>query len=118
MYTDPQRDELTGLIAEQFSKLGQQLSHDMQPGDSLFVTGSLPDWVGPGMELRFNVLSRSADGHFVLRMDVDFGRYHREMELISGRRETLHDFATKSPPSRQVCQAIVELMAMERTDKT
>lgn len=116
MYTDAQRGELTALIAEQFAKLGEQLSQPMQPGDSAFVTHSLPPWLGQNMELRFNVLSRSGDGRFLLRMDVDFGRYHREMELISGTPPTLHDFATNNPPSRQVCDAIMELMAMERAN--
>ena len=118
MYTAEQSDELTTLIDEQFAKLGQQLSLPIEPGDSVFVTKELPAWLGANLEYRLNVQWQAGeaevDGRFVLSMDVDFGNYHRRMELTSGSSDELEQFATQNPPSRQISEAIFELMAMER----
>lgn len=120
MYTSEQSAELVTLVDQQFSRLGHQLSVPLEPRDSAFVTAALPEWLGFNMEYRLNILwqeatARSA-GCFVLSMDIDFGSYHRRMELTSGSCADLYQFATKSPPSRQICESIFELMVMERAE--
>lgn len=121
MYNTAQQAELKTLITSQFEKLGEHLAKPMEPGDTIYVFDDLPAWLGEGLEHRFVVLSPGGkddpSGTFLACMDVHFGDYHRRMELVAGSREKLHEFATVNPPIVPICEAIYELMAMEKAGR-
>lgn len=116
MPTQTQHPELAAFIEGQLSRLARQLA---EPADSIFVVDSMPASLGAGLEQRFVVARLHPESpQSLLCMDVDFGKYHRRMELVTGSREQLLAFATESPPIDALCQAILELLAIERIDKS
>ncbi|QOV91913.1 hypothetical protein [Humisphaera borealis] len=129
MYDAAQQAELQSLIEGQMRMLGEHLSRPMEPGDTIYVFKDLPAWLGDRLEHRFVVHSQDgpadapanaaadAPPRFLACMDVHFGDYHRRMELVAGTREALHQFATVNPPIGPLCQAVYEVIAMERGGK-
>lgn len=118
MFNHAQQAELQAFVAGQMHTLGEHLSKPMEPGDTIFVFKELPAWLGEGLEHRFFVESApgpaDAPARFLISMDVVFGDYHRRMQLVAGTREELHQFATVNPPVVPLCEAICEVVAMER----
>lgn len=110
--------ELTRFFVARFETLGAQLDDTMEHGDSCFVVEALPEWLGPGLTLRLDVVPLAGDpadpARFLLAMVVDFGRYHRRMELTSGDVAALRAFAVPGGTCGALASAVLELMDMER----
>ncbi|MFO0629877.1 MAG: hypothetical protein U0325_30190 [Polyangiales bacterium] len=111
--------DLTRFFAARFDTLAAQLRAPLDRGDSCFVVEALPTWLGPDLTLRLDLLpSGDPDAEpprFALTMVVDFGRYHRSMQLIAGPLDTHRAFAADVSKDGQLASAILELMKMERS---
>lgn len=112
------RPELTAFFTARFATLRAQLRDPFDRGDSCFVVEALPSWLGPDLTLRLDVRpSGSATEEpprFLLTMVVDFGRYHRDMQLVTGDLETLRAFAADEGKDGALADAVLDLMEMER----
>lgn len=117
--TDRGHAELTQFFVAQLTTLGRQLSDPFERGDSCFVVEALPPWLGSGLSMRLDVLPMddAADGtaRFLVAMIVDFGTYHRRMDLTAGDISSVRAFAEPDGKCGHLATAVLELMDMERS---
>ena len=118
MNHDEAHAELTQFFTARFETLGARVRSPLERGDSCFVVEPLPEWLGPGLTLRLDVLPVAShpdeSPRFLIAMVVDFGKYHRRMELTSGDLASIRAFAVPDGKCGALADAILELMRMER----
>lgn len=116
--TTPGHAELTQFFVAHLTTLGRQLRDPFERGDSCFVVEALPQWLGSDLTLRLDVLPMddAPDGtaRFLVAMIVDFGTYHRRMELTAGDIASVRAFAEPDGKCGHLATAVLELMDMER----